>query len=842
MFEALDSIPNQPLDRPPVILTAGLSPSLSLEMGRRLSGTVWVAVRKGAEVLERLDVGDVSLLVLDHDAGGASALDLLVQVRATPRLSRLPVLYCLSPGPAAALLRKLVEDLGVDEILFQPVDAGELARRACGILGLPPPALAPVDPASPGPSALSSAIAGIWGKARASKLASLEVLDGAGVALLEGNLTASSRQTAERVAHKLAGSLGTFGFAAASRFAREMETTLQSGTRVSESQALRFSELAVALRLELEQAPNLESAATAGPTGPDGRQAAILLADPDADFAAPLAEEGASHGIRVEAVSDLAAARRFLAGARPEIVLLALEAFPEEGLRLLGELSASQPPVPVMVVAGSGALADRVEVARRGGHGFLSKSLGPSEILDAVASFLDRQRRARTRVLAVDDDPQVLGFLKALLEPRGIVLTTLQDPLRFWDAVEASSPELVILDIDMPHLSGIELCRVLRSDPRRAGLPVFFLTGLNDAETIHRVFAAGADDFVSKPIVGPELLTRILNRLERSRLLRSLAETDSLTGVANRRKFSRALDDFLRLAHRHREPLALAVLELDGLQGLNERYGHAAGDEALRHLGRSLGRTFRSEDAVGRWGGSEFVIGMYGMSRCDGVQRLGELLADLRAHPLKTPGETQSHLSFAAGVAEYPGDGGDLRSLYAAAASACRQATAGGGGRVLPAGWNPQAREALRSVDVVLATGDEAEALLLLHALEAQGCRVRCLRDGRSALRLLGGAEPELRARVIFLDVDLPGLDGLSLLKRLAEDGLLAETRVIMLTARACGDDAPAALALGAVDHVPKPFSLPAAIRRIRRALEAGGGPAGGSQREPNDLPSRNVP
>ena len=95
--------------------------------------------------------------------------------------------------------------------------------------------------------------------------------------------------------------------------------------------------------------------------------------------------------------------------------------------------------------------------------------------------------------------------------PRGLAsivlgLITLEDPLRFWDVLEETSPDLVMLDVEMPHVSGIELCRVVRNDPRWAGMPVLFLTAYTDRDVVRRVFAAGADDYVSKPIVGPELV------------------------------------------------------------------------------------------------------------------------------------------------------------------------------------------------------------------------------------------------------------------------------------------------------------------------------------------------
>jgi len=95
------------------------------------------------------------------------------------------------------------------------------------------------------------------------------------------------------------------------------------------------------------------------------------------------------------------------------------------------------------------------------------------------------------------------------------------------------------LDVEMPQLNGIELCQVVRNDPHWSRLPVLFLSAHTDADTLNQVFAAGADDYVSKPIVGPEL-ARIFNRLERSRLLRNMAEIDALTGVFNRRKLTKS--------------------------------------------------------------------------------------------------------------------------------------------------------------------------------------------------------------------------------------------------------------------------------------------------------------
>jgi diguanylate cyclase (GGDEF)-like protein len=358
----------------------------------------------------------------------------------------------------------------------------------------------------------------------------------------------------------------------------------------------------------------------------------------------------------------------------------------EDGLTLLSELSARTPPLPVVIYTAREGFTDRLEVARLGGRGFLQKPVAPAQVLETVTQVLQQARALEATVMVVDDDPQVLAFLQTLLSPRRIRLLTLEDPLRFWDAFEEAAPDLLVLDVDMPHLNGIELCRVVRNDVRWRELPVIFLTAYTDADTVRRVFAAGADDFVSKPIVGPELIARITNRLERTQLHRSMAETDALTGVANRRKSDQVLTQFLRLAERHHQPFSLAVLDLDNFKQVNDEYGHAAGDAVLRRLGRLLLRSFRGEDVVARWGGEEFVVGMYGMPRDRAVPRLAAVLAALRAEEFKTAAGARWRVTFSAGVAEFPGDGGDVQALYRAADQALYQAKTAGRDRVLPTG------------------------------------------------------------------------------------------------------------------------------------------------------------
>ncbi|MGK7872961.1 MAG: response regulator [Xenococcaceae cyanobacterium] len=537
--------------------------------------------------------------------------------------------------------------------------------------------------------AISAAI-DVWKRVKEKFSRRVAVIEKATTAILKDTLGDELRQQAEQEAHKLAGSLGMFDFDEGSRLAREMEQLFHAGMPLNQEQRQHLSELVVAMRRELERAttgqnPKLLSV---------DEKPLLLIVEKDRTLAQEFVIEANTRGMRTEIVTDPTVARERLSRKLPDAVLLDLSlaeygqdsAALQNNLNLLGELRSCTPPVPVMVLTAQDSLIDRVKIARLGGRGFLQKPMPPTQVLEAVTQVLQQTSTAQAKVMVVDDDPQVLTALVTLLEPWGIKLFTLENPLQFWDTLEAASPDLLILDVEMPHISGIELCQVVRNDLGWAGLPVLFLTAHTDAQTMHRVFEAGADDYVSKPIVGPELVTRILNRLERSRLQRNLAETDTLTGVVNRHKSIQELTQFLHQAERQNQPFCFAILDLDRLKQVNDQYGHAVGDRILSRLGKLLRRNFQSEDVVSRWGGAEFVVGMYGMTRSDGVRRLSELLEILRQEEFTAPDGTPFQVTFSAGVVQYPQDSADLQGLYRAANAILLQAKAAGCDRILSGG------------------------------------------------------------------------------------------------------------------------------------------------------------
>jgi DNA-binding response OmpR family regulator len=353
------------------------------------------------------------------------------------------------------------------------------------------------------------------------------ILAQASAALLAGNLEPALQQTAKQEAHKLAGSLASFGYPEGSKLARSLEHLLLSGSPCSPEDIPRFAELVTALQQELAKPPVSSTAASPAPV----QTFRVLVIDDDSALTERLKAESDAWGFRLKVAPNPAAARSRLALSPPDAVLLDLS-FPkteEDGLSLLRELTERSPNIPVIVFTGRDSLADRLAVSRLGARQFLHKPATTEQIFQAITRVLPQPRPLEAKVLIVDDDPGMLALLSAMLTPWGLKIATLSEPQHFWKILVSTSPDLILLDLEMPQVSGLELCQVVRQDIQWGDLPILVVTAHTDAASLQQAFAAGADDFITKPVLGPELVTRVLSRIERH----SNQKLSSITSLIN---------------------------------------------------------------------------------------------------------------------------------------------------------------------------------------------------------------------------------------------------------------------------------------------------------------------
>jgi diguanylate cyclase (GGDEF)-like protein len=293
-------------------------------------------------------------------------------------------------------------------------------------------------------------------------------------------------------------------------------------------------------------------------------------------------------------------------------------------------------------------------------------------------------------VLVAEDSPAVRALLCAQLHEGGYDVIEAADGKQALFQARKRRPDVVLLDIDMPERDGYEVLAEIRADPLLADLPVVFVTGRTTAADAVRGLDLGAHDYLRKPFEAAELTARVHAALRTKRLqdelrtingeLAQLANTDNLTGLANRRYLDEELARLTSRCERHALPLSVLILDVDQFKDVNDQHGHQIGDEALVGLAARLSERLRAEDVVGRWGGEEFLVLAPDVDRA-GAATLAEAL---RAHVAGRPVETTAGplvLTASVGWAfRRPGD--DAAGLLQRADGALYVAKRGGRDRV----------------------------------------------------------------------------------------------------------------------------------------------------------------
>jgi diguanylate cyclase (GGDEF)-like protein len=229
------------------------------------------------------------------------------------------------------------------------------------------------------------------------------------------------------------------------------------------------------------------------------------------------------------------------------------------------------------------------------------------------------------RILIVDDHDDNVELLRARLDAWGYTTDTASDGAEALEKVEQHPPDLVLLDVMMPKIDGIEVARRVKANPSLPFIPIIMQTALDATENKVEGLEAGADDYITKPIDFAELKARLTSMLRIKRLqeeleererqlleanerLRYMSQTDALTGLDNRRNLEERIDEMFEHAKRLNEPFSCVMCDLDRFKSVNDTYGHQAGDAVLKQFAKILRLEVREIDRAGRYGGEEFML------------------------------------------------------------------------------------------------------------------------------------------------------------------------------------------------------------------------------------------
>ena len=328
------------------------------------------------------------------------------------------------------------------------------------------------------------ALAGVWHRYEATHNERMAILERANQAWQAGILEGQLLQQAQKAAHKLAGGLGVFGFSQGSHLAQEMEQLLKIESDKNRSQ--RFCELLTALKssLKLSSKPKSNYVNRCRPI--------ILAVDSHPELVRQLVTKMTAMDMMFGIVSQPASMKKALQMNFDALIWeFSLADCDAKALDNFALLVNRQVSLPVILFTDCRSPSDRAQIARLGSRVLLQQASLNPKTTKAILKALQQSQHKTAKVLAVDDDPQILSAIANLLAPLKIELTILDNPLDFWQTIDRLKPDLLILDVNMPNFSGIELCQLLRNDLRWRELPILFFTVYDDLNTTPPNFSCG---------------------------------------------------------------------------------------------------------------------------------------------------------------------------------------------------------------------------------------------------------------------------------------------------------------------------------------------------------------
>ena len=501
--------------------------------------------------------------------------------------------------------------------------------------------------------------------------------------------------------HRIKGSGGSYGFPSISAFAGQLEAlALKSladsdGLTSADCDVLqtKLLELLDEVSSELEavqndssgdvrNSSNLSHGIQLTPTKIESDELQILIVDEDPQILSLVENVLASkRKANLKTSHNTSEAQEILEKIRPDLVLLSVS-LPDNTAYEFAELIRSKTAtqqIPIIFLSTDSELLNIVDSIRAGADDILVKPFDTQSLLDKVDEIIAQSRPKHLRIAMVDDDPDLHRIVEQAVSPVGFHLYPLEDPSDTIEMLSEIMPDLLLLDIDMPGMNGVEVCRAIRTDVRFKALPIIFLSSNSDEKTTVKGFRAGADDYVTKPFRVNELVARIQSRVKRNDILSEQAHRDGLTQLYHNQYFHKHLNDTISEAQRYRDSFCLVMLDIDDFKNVNDAHGHLTGDRLIQELAKFLQLRLRHSDVIARYGGDEFAILLKRISPYDCKSLFVLLKDDFKKRKFNSQNTSEIiQVTLSVGISVYPHDGFFKDELIKAADSALYQSKLSG--------------------------------------------------------------------------------------------------------------------------------------------------------------------
>ncbi|HBM08193.1 diguanylate cyclase [Pseudomonas sp. 10B238] len=409
--------------------------------------------------------------------------------------------------------------------------------------------------------------------------------------------------------HRLAGTAGTFGF-----------TTLGEQSRLLERRAERWLEAAKpsgqALSAFVRAVQQMAATGRAGGAGPhpelhsstsDALPAGcrIYLLESDFEAGQNMCQTLGNFGYEVLLFPEISLLQSAVQGQLPDALIVSQH---DGELAAVSALQQSlEVPLPLQVIGHRADFGSQLAAVRAGAKGFFVRPVDITQLENSLENILNLQLNEPYRVLIIDDDDDLSARYSLVLRNSQMLVRTLSDPSQLFEVMREFDPEMVLLDMNMPDFTGIELAQMIRLNDEWLRVPIIYLSAETDINRQMAALLKAGDDFITKPISDNALTAAVFSRVQRARALSMALSRDSLTGLLKHADIKEQVALEVERAQRSGKPTSVVMLDLDHFKQVNDQYGHAAGDNVIRSLANLMRQRLRRIDSIGRYGGEEFV-------------------------------------------------------------------------------------------------------------------------------------------------------------------------------------------------------------------------------------------
>lgn len=425
--------------------------------------------------------------------------------------------------------------------------------------------------------------------------------------------------------HKIAGSAGTFGLKTLGENARILELQIKNSPIHELDRPARRALIAglqqLSSQLAVASVPPTDSTPVPVPasdTNLTERRRRIFLLESNETLSDDICNTLNSFGYETLGFSRFSDLSVAIEAGLPDALIIDFSLIDQPALVYLKDLHVGlSESLPLIALADDHKFTKQLQAVRAGAQGFFTKPVDLPALENRLESCFNKRHSEPFRVLIIDDDHALAARFEAVLRGSDMLVEVLLEPTGLLNVMARFAPDVVLMDVNMPDYSGPELAQIIRLNDDWLRVPIIYLSAETDTRLQMAALIKAGDDFITKPISDSDLLNAVFSRAQRARRMGQALARDSLTGLLKHADIKDQVVLEVERSVRTRQPVSVAMIDIDLFKSVNDKHGHGMGDNVIRALANLLRQRLRKIDRLGRYGGEEFVAVL---PACNAVQ------------------------------------------------------------------------------------------------------------------------------------------------------------------------------------------------------------------------------